>query len=127
MKTQKTVLIVEDEKSLRSAMADILRLKGFLPLEAKNGVEGVRIALSEHPDMILLDLIMPEMDGMTALKKIREDLWGAHAPVIILTNVSATSEKIVEDMVTHKPMNYLIKSDWKIHDVVDKINELLKT
>ena len=126
MKTQKTVLIVEDEKSLRSAMADILRLKGFLPLEAKNGLEGVKIALSEHPDMILLDLIMPEMDGMTALKKIREDSWGAHAPVIILTNVSATSEKIVEDMVTHKPINYLIKSDWKIHDVVDKISGLLK-
>ena len=126
MKTQKTVLIVEDEKSPRSAMADILRLKGFLPLEAKNGLEGVKIALSEHPDMILLDLIMPEMDGMTALKKIREDSWGAHAPVIILTNVSATSEKIVEDMVTHKPINYLIKSDWKIHDVVDKISGLLK-
>ena len=66
------------------------------------------------------------MDGMTALKKIREDSWGAHAPVIILTNVSATSEKIVEDMVTHKPINYLIKSDWKIHDVVDKISGLLK-
>lgn len=128
MKTQKTVLVVEDEKSLRDAIVDILRLKNFNPLEAKNGREGVEIALSKHPDLILLDLIMPEMDGMTALKKIRDDAaWGAHVPVVILTNLSATSEQLVEDMVTHKPMHYLIKSDWKLHDVVKKIEEILET
>ncbi len=65
------------------------------------------------------------MDGMTALKKIRQDSWGAHVPVIILTNVSATSEQLVDDMVTNKPMNYLIKSDWKIHDVVKKVEKIL--
>jgi len=127
MKTQKTILIVEDEKSLRSAIADILHLKKFLILKASNGREGVELALSEHPDLILLDLIMPEMDGMTALKKIRADAWGKEVPVIILTNLSATNEQLVEDVVTHKPMHYLIKSDWKIHDVVDKIEEILKT
>src|SRR3990167_2344073 len=126
MKTQKTILIVEDEKSLRDAIVEILRLKEFNPLEAKNGREGVEIALEKHPDLILLDLIMPEMDGMTALKKIREDAWGAQVPVIILTNLSATKEQLVEDMVTHKPMHYLIKSDWKLHDVVEKIEEILE-
>lgn len=124
---QKTILIVEDEKSLRDAIVDILRLKNFLPLEAKNGKEGVGIALSKHPDLILLDLIMPVMDGMAALKKIREDSWGKKVPVVILTNLSATSEQLVEDMVTHKPMHYLIKSDWKLHDVVKKIEEILET
>lgn len=127
IKTQKTVLIVEDEKSLRNAIMDILRLKNFLPLEARNGKEGVEVALSKHPDIILLDLIMPVMDGMTALKKIREDAWGARVPVIVLTNLSATSEQMVVDMVTHKPMHYLIKSDWEIYDVVKKIEEILKT
>lgn len=127
MQTQKTILIVEDEKSLRDAIVDILRRKNFLPLEAKNGREGVKQALGKHPDLILLDLVMPEMDGMTALKKIREDAWGAKVPVIILTNLSATSEQLVEDMVTHKPMHYLIKSDWKLHDVVKKIEEILET
>ncbi len=126
MKPQKTILVVEDEKSLRQAVVDILRLKKFLPLEAKNGREGVKLALAKHPDLILLDLIMPEMDGMTALKKIRQDAWGANVPVIILTNLSATSEQLVEDMVTHKPMHYLIKSDWKLHDVVKKIEEILE-
>lgn len=126
MTTQKSILIVEDEKSLREAIADMLHIKNYKSLEAKNGLEGVEIALSKHPDLILLDLIMPEMDGMTALKKIREDEWGANVPVIILTNVSANNEKLVEDVVTHKPINYLIKSDWKLHDVVDKIEEILK-
>ena len=126
MKVQKTILIVEDEKNIRDAIVDVLRLNNFLSLEAKNGREGVELAFSKHPDMILLDLIMPEMDGMTALKKIREDTWGAHVPVIILTNVSATNEQLVNDMVTHKPMNYLIKSDWKIHEVIKKIKKILE-
>ncbi len=126
MHTQKRILIVEDEKSLRSAVVDILRRKDFLPLEAKNGKEGAAIALREHPDMILLDLIMPEMDGMAALKLIREDPWGADVPVIILTNVSAASEQLVEDAITHRPMNYLIKSDWKLHDIVHKIEEIFE-
>ena len=126
METQKTILIVEDEKNLREAIADILRLKNYLPLEAENGKVGVEMALSKHPDLILLDLLMPVMDGMAALKKIRADAWGAKVPVIILTNLSATNEQLVEDMVTHKPMHYLIKSDWKLHDVVAKIEDILK-
>ncbi len=118
-------MIVEDEKSIREAIVDVLNRKGFMPIEAKNGREGVELALSKHPDLILLDLIMPEMDGMTALEKIRQDAWGASVPVIILTNVSATSEELVEDIVMHKPMNYLIKSDWKIQDIEEKIEEIL--
>lgn len=70
---------------------------------------------------------MPEMDGMTAFRKIREaEDGGPHVPIIVLTNLSATDEKIAEDLVTHKPINYLIKSDWKIHDVVDKIEKALE-
>ncbi|MFA6414868.1 MAG: response regulator [Candidatus Paceibacterota bacterium] len=121
MKTQKTILIIEDEKSLRGALVDILHRKGFFSLEARNGREGVDLALGNHPDLILLDLIMPEMDGNTALKKIREDAWGKEVPTIILTNLSATNELSANDAVTH----YLIKSDWKLHDIVRKIEEIL--
>lgn len=123
---EKTILIVEDEKVLRETLADNLRAEKFLTIEAQNGREGVEMALSKHPDLILLDLLMPEMDGMTALKKIRQDAWGANVPVIILTNLSATEEKLVQDMVTHKPMHYLVKSDFKIDDVIKKIKEILK-
>jgi DNA-binding response OmpR family regulator len=125
METKKTILVVEDEKTLREAVVDILRLKNFNPIEAKNGKEGVEVALKEHPDLILLDLVMPEMDGMTAFKKIRKDAWGAHVPVIILTNLSDANQHLVDDVLTHKPMNYLIKSDWKLLDVVKKVEEVL--
>ena len=126
MKTQKTILVVEDEKILRDAVVDILRLKNFLPLEARNGNEGVEVALKKHPDLILLDLIMPAMNGVAALKKIREDAWGKKVPIIILTNMSATKEEPVDDMATNKSTQYLIKSDWKLHDIVKKIEEILE-
>lgn len=122
MQKQKTILIIEDEKSLRGAIVDILRLKNFLTLEAKNGKEGVDIAFSKHPDLILLDLIMPEMDGMTALKKIRKNVWGRNVPIIILTNLNGTIENFMDDITT----NYLIKSDWKIHDIVKMIEKVLE-
>jgi len=125
MKDQKKVLIIEDEQSLRAAVVAVLKTKNILPIEAVNGEEGVKKALSEHPDLILLDLIMPVMDGMTALKEIRKDKWGANVPVVILTNLSATEESIITDIVTHKPMEYLVKSDWKIHDVIDKVEKIL--
>lgn len=125
MRKPKIILVVEDDKSLREAIADILRLKNFLPLVAKNGQEGVEIALEKHPDLILLDLLMPVMDGMTALRKIRADAWGAHTPVIILTNINPKKEHLVLDVVTRKPMDYLVKSDWKLRDVVKKIEEVL--
>lgn len=75
MKKSKKILIVEDEKNLRTAIVDVLQYANFETLEAKNGKEGLKLALKEHPDLILLDLFMPEMDGMTALGKIRRDTW----------------------------------------------------
>lgn len=126
MKKQKTILIIEDEKSLRGAMVDILLAKNFLPIEARNGKEGVALAFLKHPDLILLDLIMPEMDGVTALKNIREDAWGGKVPVIILTNLSGPNEQVVDEMLAHKLTHYLIKSDWKLHAIVKKIEEILE-
>jgi len=126
VKTQKTILVVEDERILRDAVVDILRLKNFLPLEAKNGNEGMNLALAKHPDLILLDLIMPAMDGMAVLKKIREDAWGKKVPIIILTNLSATKEQPVDGAETNRSTYYLIKSDWKLHDIVKKIEEILE-
>ena len=126
MEKKKTILIIEDEKNIRESIVDVLRLNNFITLEARNGQEGVDLALSKYPDLILLDLLMPVMDGMTAFKKIREDAWGKNVPVIILTNVSANEKDLVRGMVEQKPLYYLVKSDWKIHDVVEKIEKILK-
>jgi CheY-like chemotaxis protein len=125
MKAKKTVLVIEDEKNIREAITDTLFLNDFLSLEACNGKEGVKIALSKHPDLILLDLLMPVMDGMTAFKKIRQDVWGAKVPVVIMTNVNETEKLLSEDIMICKPDFYLIKSDWDIHDVMKKIKKII--
>ncbi len=126
MKRHQTVLIIEDEKSLRNAVVDILLLKNFLTLEAKNGREGVDLALSKHPDLVLLDIIMPEMNGVEVLKKIRANSWGVKVPIIVLTNLSETNGQFTDDIAKQKITHYLIKSDWKLHDIVKKIEEVLK-
>lgn len=125
MKSQKKILVVEDDESLRDAISEVLRSKNFLLIEAVNGKEGVEKALSEHPDLILLDLIMPVMSGMEAISEIRKDKWGKKVPIIILTNLDASDDRLTEDVVKGMPLYYLIKSDIKIHDVVSTIEKLI--
>ena len=122
-KTKKKILIVEDEESLRGALRDKFAWEGFDVLEAGDGEEGLKAALREHPDLILLDIIMPKMDGITMLKKLREDDWGKEAQVILLTNLS-DNEKLSEALA-QGTYDYLVKSDWKIADVVAKVRERL--
>ncbi|OGZ07292.1 MAG: hypothetical protein A3D65_02230 [Candidatus Lloydbacteria bacterium RIFCSPHIGHO2_02_FULL_50_13] len=116
----KKVLIVEDEAPLRNAVTDILSFEGFTVFQAKNGQEGLDTAFKEHPDLILLDLLMPIMDGLTMLEKLRQDAtWGKDAAVILLTNIN-DPEKIA--LATEAgSYDFLVKSDWNIEDVVKKI------
>ena len=123
MENKKTILIIEDERSLREALRDKLTREGFSTLEAKNGEEGLDVALREHPELILLDIVMPVMDGMTMLKQLRENAWGKNVKIIILTNLSDI-EKIA-DSVKNEVYDYLVKTDWKLEDVVTKIRERL--
>lgn len=120
----KKILIVEDEAQLRNALRDKLAKEGFNVFEAVNGEEGLAGALLEKPDVILLDIVMPIMDGMTMLKKLRADVWGKNAKVIMLTNLS-TYDKIGE-AVEQGSYDYLVKADWKIDDVVAKVNEKIE-
>jgi len=123
--TLKKVLIVEDERPLREALRDILTNSGFSVLEAGEGEKGLALALTEHPDIILLDLMMPKMNGTEMLKRLRADIWGKDAAVIVLTNLSADSGELVRNVVRGTPLFFLVKSDWNIHDVVDKVQEVL--
>lgn len=116
----KKILIVEDEAPLRNAVSDILTFEGFTVFQAKNGQEGLDISLKEHPDLILLDLMMPIMDGLTMLEKLRQDQeWGAAAAVILLTNIN-DPEKVAQATEAGS-YDFLVKSDWNIEDVVKKI------
>ena len=92
MEKPKTILIVEDSKLLREVLRDSLESAGFVTLEAENGKVGLEAAMRSPPDLIILDLLMPVMDGMAMYQKLRADVWGAKVPVIMLT--ATKSEKI---------------------------------
>ena len=118
--TQK-ILVVEDEPSLLLAIGKKLRHEGFEVFEARDGIDGLALAFAKHPDFILLDIVMPKMDGLTMLGKLREDDWGKKVPVLILTNlVSAESAAQAE---AHGSHGYLVKTEWTLEDVVKKIRE----
>ena len=117
---------VEDDASLRDALRDKLIHEGFSVLAEKNGEEGLATALREHPNLILLDILMPGMDGITMMKKLRQaDEWGKNVPVILLTNLSPDDEKINKVITDLTPTYYLVKSDWSINNLVEKIRESL--
>lgn len=127
MTHRKKLLIIEDETSLIKAQHDKFEREGFKVVEAKNGEEGLSTALRELPDLILLDLLMPVMDGMTMLKKLRaENEWGKTVPVIILTNLASDTDEQIQNIVETEPSYYFMKSNWTLEDLVKKVKERLK-
>ncbi len=109
-------------------LLEVLRKKfimeKFEVLQAPDGKIGLEEALRSHPDLILLDIIMPIMDGMTMLAKLRQDSWGKNVSVILLTNLSDESK--VAEGLKHGVYDYLVKADWNIGDVVKKVKARLK-
>lgn len=118
----KKILLVEDDPALSSTLGDTLVQEGFEVVRAKDGEEGLTNALGGHPDMILLDIILPKMNGLMLLGKLREDPWGKTVPVIILSNLG---EPTMVAAAIDNVNDYLVKVDWKIEDVVKKIKAKL--
>lgn len=88
----KKILIVDDERNIVEIIAFNLKKEGYEVLKASDGVEGVSLALSENPDLILLDIMMPRMDGYEACKKIREK---KSTPIIMLTARAEEVDKVL--------------------------------
>jgi len=120
------ILIIEDDTALRTALSIKMQEAGYLIEAAGDGEEGLALALRSHPDLILLDLILPKKDGREVLHDLRADTWGRTVPVIILTVLDA-DEKMLNEILTYKPAHYFIKSEWKLEDVVEKVKELLSS
>ena len=123
---KKRILVVEDEEAIQKAVSDSLTNQEFSTLAARDGNEGLEVALKEHPDLIILDILMPKMDGMVMLQKLRADEWGKTAPVIILTNVNPSTSSVINSVLENNPAYYLVKSDVKLEGITDKVREVLK-
>lgn len=118
----KKVLIVEDEAALLRTLGDSFSEEGFEVLEASTGEKGLELALANHPDIILLDLLLPGIGGIDVLKQLRSNAWGKHAEVILLTNIDR-DVKVLADAVELGAYEYLVKSHWQIEDVIKKVRE----
>ncbi|MGB0757025.1 MAG: response regulator [Patescibacteria group bacterium] len=126
MATQPKVLVVDDDKAIRTALEIQFKNESYVVYTAEHGEEGLHVAQTENPDIILLDIKMPKMDGMEMLQKLRElDEWGKNVPVILLTNLADTNR--VAEAVELGVYDYLVKSDWKLDDVVRVVKEKLAT
>ncbi|HNV97198.1 MAG TPA: response regulator [bacterium] len=124
MKKKQKILIVEDDKSILDALKIKLEKSNLLVSTAKNGKIGLDKALKEHPDLVLTDIMMPVMDGLSMIQEIRKDTWGKNAQIIILSVLTEADK--VENAMRNGVYDFLVKSDWKINDVIAVVKEKLK-
>jgi two-component system, OmpR family, alkaline phosphatase synthesis response regulator PhoP len=120
-----TILVIEDEPAMLTLLTHRLSESGFELLTANNGQDGLNLALQNHPQLIILDILMPKVDGMTLMKKLREDSWGKTVPLIVLSNLSPDNNTQLEAIQANQPAYYFIKSNIQLDEIVTKIQELL--
>ncbi len=122
--TQKKVLIIEDELPILNGISDKFTFEGFSVLKAINGQEGVDKSLKDHPDIILVDNLMPETDGFYFLENLRKDEWGKNALVIMWSN--SHDNHTMNQAKKLGILDFMIKSEWEYRDVVKKVKAILK-
>jgi len=121
--TGKRVLLVEDDRFLRRACEASLRQLGLTVTTAADGEEGLRLARSERPDIILLDMLMPKLSGLEVLRALRSDEATRSMPVLILSN-SSREEDIAE--VTRLGVSgYFVKSNLSLQELGDLVGRVL--
>ncbi len=120
----KKILFVEDEIAMLNALESKFKQEGFEVFTASDGEEGVKLALKEKPDLLMLDIIMPKLDGLGVIKKIRENAkWGKDVPIIMLTNLSDPEH--VSEAAKYGVYDFLVKTDWRLDEVVQMVRTKL--
>ena len=120
----KKILIIEDDTFLRELLVRKVREEKFETITAVDGEEGVKKIKSEKPDLILLDLILPGIDGYEVLTRIKDDSDISFIPVIIISNLGQKEE--VEKGLKLGAVDYLIKANFTPEDIIDKVRTALK-
>ena len=123
MSKKKTILLVEDDEFLAELYATKLNLEGFEVLLAVDGEKGLKMIKEKSPDLILLDIILPKMDGFELLKILKKDGKLKRIPVILLTNLSQKDE--VKKGLELGAQDYLIKAHFMPSEVVKKIKQTI--
>ncbi|XOU94290.1 MAG: response regulator [Candidatus Kerfeldbacteria bacterium] len=117
------VLLVEDDLSLMKIYSNKLKISGFDVLLATTGDEGLRKAQVDQPNIVLLDLILPGMDGFLVLEEIKKDPLTENIPVVILSNLGQPAD--IERGKRLGAIDYLVKSDVSLLDLVAKVKKYI--
>jgi len=124
-KEKKTkILLIEDDTFLVEMYTTKFELEGFEIVSAEDGKKGLDMVKKEKPDIILLDILMPKMDGFAVLDALKADIKMADIPVIMLTNLGQKDD--VKKGFEKGAVGYLIKAHFMPSEVVDKIKKILK-
>lgn len=117
------ILAAEDDKLISNSLCDALKTAGYEATPAYDGEEAVAKAREIIPDLVLLDIMMPKLDGISVLWELKANPATAKIPVIVLTNIGdvETISKIVEAGA----VDYLLKSDQSVDDIIQKVKEVL--
>ncbi len=119
----KKILFIEDESALQKTFGEVLSQEGYEMISALDGEIGLRLAKEKKPDLILLDLILPKVNGFDVLKQLKEDKETKSIPVVVLTNLEGMRDinKVIELGAT----TYLVKANYSLGEVVEKIKKTL--
>lgn len=120
----KSILLVDDDLTLREMYAERLKAEGFSVEMAKDGEEALRKATELKPNLILLDVMMPKINGLDVLKRLREQEDTSQIPVIVLTALIQDREKM--ESITRGADDYIVKSETMPGDVIMKIHAVLE-
>ncbi len=119
----KTILFVEDEFTLQKTLGEVLTKEGYQVISALDGEIGLRMAKEKKPDLILLDLILPKMNGFEVLKKIKEDEAIKDIPIIVLTNLEGMED--IQKALELGAATYLVKANYSLEEVLEKIKKTI--
>ena len=117
------ILVAEDDRFLRKAAEMALKRQGYIVLTAADGEEALRVAQSELPDLILLDLIMPKLNGFDVLQALKKEAPTALIPVIVLSNLG--QDRDVQQAMDAGATAYFIKTDLSLQALVQRVEETL--
>lgn len=117
------ILVAEDDKLISASLCDALKAVGYEPTPAYDGEESVAKAKETMPDLVLLDIMMPKLDGISVLWELKADPNMAKIPVIVLTNIGDV--ETISKIVQAGAVDYLLKSDQSVDDIIQKVKDVL--
>ena len=120
----KKILFIEDESALQKTFGEVLKQEGYEMIPALDGEIGLRLAKSEKPDLILLDLILPRINGFEVLKQLKIDEETKSIPIIILTNLEKAED--IQKALELGAATYLVKANYTLAEVVEKVKKAFK-